>query len=406
MTTRYVPASHEGWLTFVAGDRALMLGGYPDGPAIESAWAALEQGAGAVLDFLASHGLQATPPFALIEPARSEIRVIVRGEVEVVAGTETLAGSGAATWIERVVASGEVSARVLGAREHVLNLPISRGVVWAASLRLVVGVEGAATVGEDTRTAAVPSGTVTSSRSETPAAAPAVAPLPVVVPLEQTLGSTVIAEQTATVDAANPAPVETALTVPPGESDYDYLFGATMFRSVAEAAVRDETADDEAGSLADEPVGGDHDGATMLVSQLPRGRNRQRARGPEALTEDSGGGETSVGAVVVVLPGGTRELLDEPLVLGRAPSVAGVPGGQVPRLVTLAGGEHDISRSHLRIELQGGTVVVTDLNSKNGTRVTLPGVSPVRLRPGEPTPVIVGTVVDVGGVVDLTVDDA
>ncbi len=57
----------------------------------------------------------------------------------------------------------------------------------------------------------------------------------------------------------------------------------------------------------------------------------------------------------------------------------------------------------MHIAVEGGTVVVTDLHSRNGTQVVLPGKSPQRLREGEPTAVIVGTVIDLGGDVTLTV---
>ena len=55
--------------------------------------------------------------------------------------------------------------------------------------------------------------------------------------------------------------------------------------------------------------------------------------------------------------------------------------------------------------VEGGTVVVTDLHSRNGTHVVLPGKSPQKLRQGEPTTVIVGTVVDLGGGVTFTVSE-
>ena len=42
-------------------------------------------------------------------------------------------------------------------------------------------------------------------------------------------------------------------------------------------------------------------------------------------------------------------------------------------------------------------MVVTDLHSRNGTHVVAPGKAPVKLRAGEPTPVLAGTVVDLGG---------
>ena len=47
--------------------------------------------------------------------------------------------------------------------------------------------------------------------------------------------------------------------------------------------------------------------------------------------------------------------------------------------------------------IPNGTVVITDLHSRNGTHVVAPGKPPVKLRSGEPTPVLTGTVVDLGG---------
>ena len=53
-----------------------------------------------------------------------------------------------------------------------------------------------------------------------------------------------------------------------------------------------------------------------------------------------------------------------------------------------------------------GTVVVTDLHSRNGTLIALPGKSPQKLRAGEPTSVIAGTVIDLGSGVTLGVAQA
>jgi pSer/pThr/pTyr-binding forkhead associated (FHA) protein len=63
----------------------------------------------------------------------------------------------------------------------------------------------------------------------------------------------------------------------------------------------------------------------------------------------------------------------------------------------------DISRTHAQITAEGGTVVVTDLHSSNGTLVTLPGKPAQKLRPGEPSAVIVGTIIDLGDGATLTV---
>ncbi len=97
------------------------------------------------------------------------------------------------------------------------------------------------------------------------------------------------------------------------------------------------------------------------------------------------------------MPDGTIEQIGHEVVLGRAPSVSQVSGGRIPRLITIGAGDPDISRNHVRLAVEGDTVVVTDLHSRNGTHVVAPGKAPVKLRAGEPTPVLAGTVVDLGG---------
>lgn len=100
------------------------------------------------------------------------------------------------------------------------------------------------------------------------------------------------------------------------------------------------------------------------------------------------------------LPGGSREPLDGVVLIGRAPSApADAPASRLVRLE----GDGDISRNHARVEVEGGTVVVTDLGSRNGTTVRIPGRPAQKLRDGEPTPVLVGTVIDLGGGLELNV---
>ena len=108
--------------------------------------------------------------------------------------------------------------------------------------------------------------------------------------------------------------------------------------------------------------------------------------------------------LVLVMPGGSREALTQPILIGRSPTVGKV-SGPIPRPLTLGPGDQDISRNHAQFVLEGGTVVVTDLHSRNGTSIVLPGKSPQKLRAGEPTSVIVGTVVDFGGGLTITVEE-
>ena len=76
--------------------------------------------------------------------------------------------------------------------------------------------------------------------------------------------------------------------------------------------------------------------------------------------------------------------------------------GIQPHHVTLSGAT-DISRNHVLLTVEGGVIVVTDLHSRNGTDVVMPGRGPQRLRAGEPTAVMPGTVVDLGSGISLTV---
>jgi hypothetical protein len=100
------------------------------------------------------------------------------------------------------------------------------------------------------------------------------------------------------------------------------------------------------------------------------------------------------------LPDGSRQALDAVVVVGRAPSAPA--GGPASRLVRLEG-DGDVSRNHARLAVEGGTVVVTDLGSRNGTIVRIPGRPALKLRAGEPTPILVDTVIDFGGGIEVSV---
>lgn len=414
MTHRYTAAS-DGWLAFITPARQLFVGGAPDAATIERLWARIreEQGPAGVLETLAEGGIFATPPFAFVELGDAEVEVIVRGDASVQVGEERVSGAGATTWIERRLPGSGVAVSLAGSGR--LELPIEVGVVRASAF---VSGAGALPAAVPVATAVVP---------EPAVAVPAAAPEPsageafpdATIPLAQYIAEEEarsraaaqaeqprVSEETVVelpeVAGAEPAHAAAGEEAAAGEAaadtgGYDYLFGATVYHNVQDAAVHTaepEEADDEAAPAT--PVEGDHDGNTVLTSSLSRPGRVRRPRGEAA---------PAAPVVAVVLPDGAREVLDEALVLGRSPSVSGVPGGQLPRLVTVPGGDQDISRSHVRIALEGGTVVVTDLHSRNGTVIVLPGGDKQKLRAGEPTPVIVGTIVDLGGGIELRIEE-
>jgi hypothetical protein len=100
--------------------------------------------------------------------------------------------------------------------------------------------------------------------------------------------------------------------------------------------------------------------------------------------------------------------LDRDVVLGRNPPAdfTGANDEGRPHVVRLPSADGEISRTHLRVTLSGWHVLVTDLNSTNGTRVTLPGRDPEQLPPGVPVPITPGTVVALAEGIDFRFEDA
>lgn len=359
-----------GWLAVVCDDRALVIGGEPSDEFVAAAWSVVRDdgGTAALLDLLTAQGLSATPPFALLERAADSTRLVVRGDVAVTAGDgETVSGAGLSTWTERTL-DGRHPLRAVVTAAAGPQLPLVAGVVRVAALSL----------GADRTTGAV-------------ADEPATKVLPEAPGVDE---STIITEATILeVPEAPPPPVATDAGAGGG---YDYLFGATVMRPVKDAAVEAESApsDEPAAEPARE---GDHDGHTILATDLQRLREHSAQPGAAEAPGDAP-------AFTVRMPSGAREPITGTMIIGRAPSVSRVSGDRLPRLVTIADRDNDISRNHVQLSLEGDTVVVTDLHSKNGTVVVLPGRDPQKLRAGEPASVIGGTVVDLGAGIELQVE--
>jgi hypothetical protein len=176
----------------------------------------------------------------------------------------------------------------------------------------------------------------------------------------------------------------------PESEAYDFLFGDTVSRTQA----------DETGRIPnpDPTRPGDHDGQTLFADGLAR-------IGDPPMSPSAPGRPAPTLPLAPSLQleraDGGRERLTQPVIIGRAPT-APATASPAPRLVTIAD-DKDISRSHLRAAVEGNVVVITDLASKNGTVITLPGAAPRALRAGEPTVVLPGTLIDLGGGVTFTV---
>jgi hypothetical protein len=378
MILRSEPGTTGEWTVVAVGDAVLAS---PQAAAVDDLAVRLAgpDGFRAALETLVRDGIAAAPDFALIDAQDGVVRVVLRGAAELEAGAERISGSGVTTWTERVLE---------GVGELRLHVP---GSTWA------LGIAGAPSAAPAPAPATVPVVAVAMEPAAEPEAVaeiaepepePVAAPEPVAEP-EPEVPHVTLAPPADDPELPAAEPVPAPGPVPAPDTDYAFLFGDTVYRTAGGADVRIPNPDPE------RP--GDHDGRTVLVEELEAHEQGELPAAPVA-----------AGPVLhLVLPDGATEPLTTPVLVGRSPSDPGHDAsGGIPRLVTIASGDKDISRTHARVEVAGGAIVVTDLDSKNGTSVTMPGAAPRRLRAGEPAVVLPDTVIDLGGGVTMTVREA
>jgi hypothetical protein len=395
------------WAAVAGGSRVLLVAERDNGR-LRDLLSAVRAGFAETLDALVARGLGRTPAFALLDASAETVLLAVRGTASATVaegdGERVIRATGVSSWVETQLA-GAASVTLAGGERSAASeaFPLLDGIVRAAGVAFVpagVSDDAGATIAAPPRR----------ERETGPVdAVPVDAhPDPIVA------GPAVEAFDAADADgpdARTRVPEATLADAPPETSGYDHLFGATMVRSVEDAAVR--PAEEDAPARIDLPgfitdsfppsaggPAGDHDGLTVLSGDLPR-----RADAPEAAAP-APEPVPARPSFAVLLSDGRREPLTAPMVVGRAPSVSAVPSLHGARPVTLTSAEDDISRSHVAVAVEGDSVVVTDLHSRNGTMIVLPGASPQKLRSGEPTTVVLGTVIDLGSGATLTVEAA
>ncbi|MEP6843316.1 MAG: FHA domain-containing protein [Pseudolysinimonas sp.] len=337
-----------------------------------------DDGFRAALESLVGAGIASAPSFALLDGDGAVLRVVLRGDAAVAANVSgadvTFSGAGMATWTERVLEQ---------AGSLQLTVP---GSTWTVLLA-VGSAEIVVTPAENTL--------VPHAEAEVVSAAVPVSPVPV------------------------PVPVQTHAHADADSEPYDFLFGDTIYRTQAGAAIRIPNPDPE------QP--GDHDGQTMLAEDLGLAGRMPATREvvvsavseatvlapiPSRAAPVTELAATTAAAQAPSLPlgatlqleraDGSRESLSRAVLIGRSPAASPAAPGHEPRLLAIPD-DPDISRTHLRVAVEGDAVVVTDLGSKNGTLITLPGASPRKLRASEPTVVLPGTLIDLGGGTAFTV---
>ncbi|SEB40650.1 FHA domain-containing protein [Paramicrobacterium humi] len=407
----YTPASGRDWLAVAAEGRLLIVRVSADDELLARV-AALrleELSVHETLDALTERGLARTADFALCFWVSGSLQtegagVIVYGDTAVdvatADGSRRVRPTGVSGWGEELV-EGATSIRFAPHGDEESALPLQAGAVWASSITVVADSLEPAAAPQPS-----PAGAVAEPESD---AEPVAEPEPQPEPAEEPSFSRPATAPTTMYGESPSAPPAPPLPVPNLEATI--VPEATLHPQqlpvtpapVAASDVDESTVVRAPGS-AEAPAGphtplGDHDGMTVLAKDVKAARDAAHVAEHSAAASD-----LPSYAFALELPGGRTQPLDAPVVLGRAPSVSNVPASVLPHLVTLAG--DDISRNHVRVAVEGDTVVVTDLHSSNGTHVVVPGRPPQQLRGGEQVPVISGTIVDLGSGVTLRVLEA
>jgi hypothetical protein len=193
---------------------------------------------------------------------------------------------------------------------------------------------------------------------------------------------------------------ETRLAVE--DDEFGHLFESTILRTSEDAAVRvdpDEINGEAASAAA---ILGDHDGETILGSELAAALAAQRG-GSVAVPPPPPSNPAA--AAELVFSNGEIVAVDGPVIIGRKPQAARFSGAKTPKMVTVTGPNNDISRSHLEIAPDGAYLMATDLGSTNGTILQSPdGSHPLTAH--APERIAIGSRLDLGDGVIIDVRTA
>lgn len=482
---RYVPGP---WIALVRHGRALLLPGDTATEDVERLWGELAT-PGSVESLLSAvlsgRGLSLTgmPPFGVLELAE-DLHVILRGPLSLTADGPELSthvsGLGVSTWAERrlpgqrrfaVAVDEEIRPDASGDRGY----PLAEGVVPFGRLFVELPLAGGELAIEPlsaplpiVAAGAAPEPAPLRESEAAPAPAPETAPEtePVPPPAPGDASEETTAFHDADDDRRPEEPVTEDTPVTAGDADGEHtilspgaahsaseprapqaastaalpdaqrLIDAVPWLAAARAAVApspdpipDPIPAPDAG-LGDAGLG-DHDGHTLMRSELPPAPSPEPAgagtapdTGPLVLARRCAGGHANpptssacarCGAELdgetvrtrrpalgrMLLSTGESVELDRSAVVGRQPSVARSAGGAMPRVVQVKSPGGDISRSHVEVRLDGWHVMLVDLDATNGTLLVRPGQSPRRLGRRESLMLLDGDIADLGDGVSL-----
>ncbi|HMO10098.1 MAG TPA: hypothetical protein PKB06_01005, partial [Actinotalea sp.] len=105
----------------------------------------------------------------------------------------------------------------------------------------------------------------------------------------------------------------------------------------------------------------DHDGLTVLSSDVVALRRQLPEWAGDAVPQLAVPTPRTPAPAKLLMSTGLVVSLNRPVLIGRAPQVTRVTNNEVPRLITVASPNQDISRTHAEVRMDGEEVVFTDL---------------------------------------------
>lgn len=298
--------------------------------------------------------------FAIAQIEGNQVHMMLRGDIDLTIGTangeQHYSAQAVSTWLEQIVddaASLTLRAPQDGAVENpAAGLPLASGVAFASQIAIEL---------------------VASGRAKEKS---------------QKIATAVVPEVTEPADAV-PNKISRE-TVPPPVA-HEPVPPPPVSSGLWQDAAEEE--EPETGPVANHE---DHDGMTIMNSEVVAMRQQLPAWEGDAVPGPLVDPADSSAVPKIVLSTGMAVALDRPILLGRAPQVSRVKNDEMPRLITVDSPNHDISRTHAEVRMDGAKILVTDLTSTNGVLLTRPGAVAERLEPGTATAVEAGAVVDLG----------
>ena len=428
MRTDYVPG--DGLAVVVDGTVALLPDGCPP-ELLDALWASMLSGGPLTdhLQVLLGPGLVAAPAFAIVRLTDGAAHVVVRGsaraELTADGRTVTVGASHVSTWAEDLLPAAEKVRLTGGVSTGGRPLPVHAAVVPAAEVCLAVTArdqvgppapepesEVETTLGRPTVGAPRP------ARAPEPAPAPAAPRVrEAATPPDRAFDDeSVEDDEDVMVAAAVPAwePVRPLRVehlggrapLAAGRPGLTTVVGPPAPAPVEPVAEPASEPDRSMTPPAADPhrLSEDHDGLTVLSSDMVALRRQLPDWAGDAVPQLSVPTPHTRAPAKLLMSTGLVVSLNRPVLIGRAPQVTRVTGNEIPRLITVASPNQDISRTHCEVRMDGDDVVVTDLRSTNGVLLLRQGSGAQRLHPGEPTVVEPGVVVDLGEGVTFLVE--